>query len=106
MRSDDAMTEAYPVRRMEVFTGAGRRRRWSAEAKAQIVAESYSGLETVCAVARRHGLAPTQVFTWRREARTPGGRSRSCPTAWCNCGGVVTAFSGGAGLIRRPRRAG
>ena len=30
----------------------------------------------------------------------------SCPTAWCNCGGVVTALSGGAGLIRRPRRAG
>ena len=26
MPSDDAMTEVYPVRRMEVFTGAGRRR--------------------------------------------------------------------------------
>lgn len=71
MRSDDAMTEVYPVRRMEVFTGAGHRRTWSAEAKAQIVAESYSGLETVCAVARRYGLAPTQLFTWRREARSP-----------------------------------
>jgi len=36
MRSDDAMTEVYPVRRMEVFTGAGHRRTWSAEAKALI----------------------------------------------------------------------
>ena len=69
MPPDDAMTEAYPVRRMEVFTGAGHRRTWSDEAKAQIVAESYAGVETVCAVARRYGLAPTQLFGWRRELR-------------------------------------
>ena len=43
-----------PARRIEVFTGAGRRRTWSSEAKAEIVAESYAGSETVCAVARRH----------------------------------------------------
>ncbi len=67
MPSDDAMPAGYPVRRMEIFTGAGHRRAWSAEAKAQIVAESYGDGETVCAVARRHGLAPTQLFTWRRE---------------------------------------
>ena len=79
MSPDDAMTEAYPVRRMEVFTGAGHRRTWSAEAKAQIVAESYSGLETVCAVARRHGLASTQLFTWRREARSPTAVSPPTP---------------------------
>jgi len=71
MPTDDAMAELYPVRRMEVFTGAGRRRAWSGEAKASIVAESYGGAETVCDVARRHGLAPTQLFTWRREHRKP-----------------------------------
>jgi transposase len=58
-----------PVRRIEVFTGAGRRRSWSAEEKAAIVAESYSAGETVCGVARRHGLTPQQLFTWRRLAR-------------------------------------
>jgi len=63
------MTEPGPVRRIEVFTGAGRRRTWTAEDKARIVAESYSGLESVCAVARRYGLAQGQLFTWRREAR-------------------------------------
>jgi len=63
------MSEATPVRRMEIFTGSGRRRTWSAEQKAEIVAESYAGGESVCAVARRHGLLPTQLFTWRREAR-------------------------------------
>jgi transposase len=58
-----------PVRRIEVFTGAGRRRIWSPEEKAAIVAESHGEGETVCAVARRHGLTPQQLFTWRRQSR-------------------------------------
>ena len=66
MPGDDVLTE--PVsRRIEVFTGAGRRRKWSAEAKAQIVAESYAS--SVGEVADRYGLAKTQLFTWRRDAR-------------------------------------
>ena len=66
MSCDDTGTK--PVRRFEVFTGAGHRRDWS-EARAAIVAESYSGVESVSAVARRHALAPSQLFTWRREFR-------------------------------------
>jgi transposase len=60
-----------PVRRIEVFTGTGRRRTWSAEDKARIVAESLTSGESVCAVARRHGLSPQQLFGWRRQAREP-----------------------------------
>ena len=60
---------AEPVRRIEVFTGAGRRRAWTQEEKAEIVAESFSGFETVCGVARRHGLTPQQLFAWRRRLR-------------------------------------
>ena len=62
-----AITE--PVRRIEVFTGAGRRRIWSAEDKARIVAETLNEGESVCAIARRHGLSPQQLFGWRRQAR-------------------------------------
>ena len=58
-----------PVRRFEVFTGAGRRRAWSEEEKARIVAESYSDDMTVCAVARHYGLSPQQLFAWRRLSR-------------------------------------
>ena len=54
-----------PVQRLEVFTGTGRRRAWTAEQKAQIVA----GSETVSGVARRYGLTPQQLFSWRRQAR-------------------------------------
>ncbi len=68
-----SMPELMPVseraRRIEVFTGAGRRRTWSADEKAALVAESYAPGKTVCGVARRHGLTPAQLFAWRRLAR-------------------------------------
>nr|WP_225649515.1 MULTISPECIES: transposase [Bradyrhizobium] len=44
-----AFTE--PVRRLEVFTGAGRRRKWSDEDKARIVAEIMTSGDSVCSVA-------------------------------------------------------
>jgi transposase len=71
MPSDDHVsnTDMGVARRIEVFTGAGRRREWSAARKAAILAESYAGASSVCDVARRHGLAPSQLFTWRRIAR-------------------------------------
>ncbi|MBI3496225.1 MAG: transposase, partial [Proteobacteria bacterium] len=39
---DDPRTTAAPARRVEIFTGAGQRRRWSAEDKVRIVAESMA----------------------------------------------------------------
>ena len=68
-----AITE--PVRRLEVFTGAGRRRKWSDEDKARIVAEIVASGESVCAVARRHGLSPQQLFGWRRQLRGSCGQA-------------------------------
>ena len=67
MPCDDAGTTR--VTRFEVFTGAGRRRDWPPEVKASILAESFSGQETVCSVARRHGMSASQLFTWRRQLR-------------------------------------
>jgi transposase len=56
-------------RRVEILTGPGRRRRWSAEEKARIVAETLEPGARVAEVARRWQLCPQQVFGWRREAR-------------------------------------
>ncbi|MFL4999544.1 MAG: IS66-like element accessory protein TnpA [Xanthobacteraceae bacterium] len=61
--------DAGVVRRIELITGAGRRRRWSADEKARIVLESLKPGANVSEVARRHGLSPQQLFGWRREAR-------------------------------------
>jgi transposase len=56
-------------RRVEVLTGPGRRRRWSAEEKARIVAETLAPGARVSEVARRWQICPQQVFGWRRQAR-------------------------------------
>ena len=45
------------------------RRRWSAEAKARIVAESLAPAVVISKVARRHDLRPQQLFAWRHQAR-------------------------------------
>jgi transposase len=49
--------------------GTERRRRWSLQDKLQIVEETMQPGVKVSEVARRHGLAPSVVFTWRRLVR-------------------------------------
>jgi len=61
--------ELVEVRRLEVITGTGRRRQFSEETKARIVEETLVPGAVVSEIARRHGLAPQQLFTWRRQAR-------------------------------------
>jgi transposase len=61
--------KASSVRRVEVITGTGRRRRFTDDDKARIVEETLAPGAVVSDVARRHGLSPQQLFTWRREAR-------------------------------------
>ena len=52
---------------VEVITSVERRRRWSREEKLRIVAESAQSDRTASQVARSHGIAPGQLFTWRRQ---------------------------------------
>src|SRR3954471_18232616 len=67
-------TNGDGFRRIEVFTGVGRRRRWTDEEKAWIVAESLDPASTVSAVARRYGLHASQLFTWRQRLAAPAAR--------------------------------
>ena len=70
-RSDDTKEVSAParLRRVELITGAERRRKWSAEEKAEIVAESLAEGAVVSEVAHRHGLSPQQLFGWRARLR-------------------------------------
>ena len=66
---DHRLEPEVEVRRFEVINGALGRRRWSADERARILEETLAPGVVVSAVARRHGLSPQQLFTWRREAR-------------------------------------
>jgi transposase len=65
----DHTLKPEPMRRLEVITGTGRRRRFSEDYKAGIVEETLVPGAVVSDVARRHGLTPQQLFGWRRQAR-------------------------------------
>ena len=74
--SDDAKGG---YRRIELLTGPGRRRRWSAEEKARIIEETLVSGARVSDVARRWQISSQQVFTWRREARSGRATKPSDP---------------------------
>src|ERR1700731_2022869 len=75
-RKDDDKDRRMPVhedggdtlRRIEVITGTGRRRRWDAETKGRLVAESFEPGCSVSEVPRRHDISPSLLFLWRRQA--------------------------------------
>jgi transposase len=75
-RKDDDKDRRTPVhnagsntlRRIEVITGTGRRRRWDTETKARLVAESFEPGRGVSEVARCHDISPSLLFLWRRQA--------------------------------------
>src|SRR3954453_22710038 len=58
-------------RRLEGITGVGRRRRWTDEEKAWIVAERLDPASTGAAVVRRYGLHPSRLFVWRQQLAAP-----------------------------------
>ena len=68
-RLEPTLEPEREVRRIEVISGGGGRRRWTLDDKARIVEETLGPGASVSVVARRHGLTPQQVFAWRREAR-------------------------------------
>ena len=66
---DHTLKSDVTARRLEVITETGRRRWFSKDDKARIVEETLVPGAVVSEIARRHGLTPQQVFTWRRQAR-------------------------------------
>lgn len=61
--------DGHSYRRVEILTGAPRRRRWSTAEKAAIVAESFAPGAVTSTIALRHGLHRNQLYAWRRELR-------------------------------------
>ena len=62
--SSDPIT---PSPRIEVITSVQRRRRWSTAEKVRLVEEAMQPGSSVSFVARRYGLSPSLLFTWKRR---------------------------------------
>ena len=80
LMSDDRsfhVLEAMPSR-LEV-SPAQARRRWSAQAKAVLIEETLKPGANVSAIARQAGIAPAQLFGWRRKALQTGVVRRDQP---------------------------
>ena len=90
---------------IEVITSVQRRRRWSRDEKLRMVAESAQPERTASQVARAHGIAPGQLFTWRRQLLSEalaGGVAGDgfVPVAIANeAAGAACAASAGEGAI-------
>ena len=55
------------VQRVEIITGKERRRRWNADEKRLLVTEAFGPGAIVAQVARRHGVAESCLYTWRKQ---------------------------------------
>jgi transposase len=62
--------EGASYRRVEVITGRLRRRFWSDDEKARIVAESADPEASVSEIALRNGVSRGLLNVWRRQARS------------------------------------
>ncbi len=56
------MSMTGTISKSEVLSGPERRRRWTPAEKLALVAETYEPGMSVSLVARRHGIAPNQLF--------------------------------------------
>ena len=63
------LDEANCVDRLEVLEGPTGRRAWPDEEKIRIIRESLAPGARVCDVARRNGLTPQHLSTWRSLAK-------------------------------------
>src|SRR5450631_3654280 len=69
----DARREDDSYRRIEVITGRRRRRRWTAQEKARIVAESFEEDANISEVARRNGVVRGLLTVWRHKVAAAAG---------------------------------
>ena len=73
----DHKLEPKAVRRIEVITGPGGRRRFPDDEKARIIEEALVPGAVISGVARQNGLTPQQLFTWLRQVRRRTGTEQA-----------------------------
>ncbi len=67
--TSEVFDDSRAPRHVEVLLGKERRRRWSADEKAEITAASFVPGANISAVARQYGVSQGLLHYWRRCAR-------------------------------------
>ena len=57
---------------VEIISSTKKRKRWTPFEKQQIVNQTYHPGVTVSFIARKHGIPPSQLFTWRKAIESGG----------------------------------
>ena len=96
--STDAATNG--VTRVEIVTRGEARREYTAEERAQVLTEAAMPGARVLVVAQRHGISPSLVYRWRREAAGRPARKARPRTP-----GFVPLLVDGAALAAGPAMA-
>jgi transposase len=101
----DARQEGDSYRRIEVITGQRRRRRWTAQEKARIVAESFEEGANISEVARRNGVVRGLLTVWRHKLAAAAGVSAPgfVPVLIASEGSPTTAGDPGRVAAANPR---
>jgi len=101
--SDQSRHQGEFYRRIEVITGPVRRRRWTADEKAQILMESLAPGARISDVARRHNLNRGLLQTWRRQAvRTPPDQPAAAAFVPICCSNDVTPAPAAVPVLKDP----
>ena len=93
----------------EIISAVERRRKWSTEARLRILSEALEPGATVAAVADRHGVCRSQLYTWLRLARDnkmPGISPRQQPAASFMSVRVESSANASASSVASPPSAG
>ena len=94
------------MRRLEVITGTGRRRRFSADDKARIIEETLVPGAVVSEVARRHGLVAAAVVHLAPASAAAGRERRGSEAPHVRAGGRGSVHCRRRGSPRQRRAAG
>ena len=89
---------------VEILPRVERRRKWSEEEKAALLAEVEAEGGKVSVVARRHRVAESLLYNWRAAYRAAAQRV-SEPMAFVPLGVVGHADDGGPALLAAPQAA-
>ena len=100
----DHKLEPKSVRRVEVITGPGGRRRFADDEKARIIDEALVPGAVISTVARQNGLTPQQLFTWLRQARNRTEATRAEPASFVPAVMSARSLCGGRELASSRER--